>query len=105
MPVAPSSQSGCQSQVPVLGSPGPSNHPLGVRRSSLPSPLTSPEPTPWPAAAVPKSCFFQVGSGDLEVKEYQTTTLVELGRMSGWPSASRSTSTAASLVPGLSISW
>ena len=50
MPVAPSCQSGCQAQVPCAGSAGASNQPLGVSRSTRPSPLTSPEPTPWPAA-------------------------------------------------------
>ncbi len=59
MPVAPRFHSGCQAQVSALGSDGASNHPLGVSRSERPSPLTSPVPTPWPAAAVPKSCFFQ----------------------------------------------
>ena len=59
--MAPRFHSGCQVQVSALGSAGPSNQPLGVSRSTRPSPLTSPEPTPWPAAAVPKSCFFQTG--------------------------------------------
>src|SRR4051812_13588683 len=100
MPVAPRFHSGCQAQVEFDGSLGASNQPLGVRRSARPSPLTSPVPTPWPAAAVPKSCFFQVGSLPFASSEYQTTTLTVLGRTSSLPSPSTSIRTAASLGPG-----
>ena len=62
MPVAPRFHSGCQVQVSWDGSAGASNQPLGVSRSTRPSPLTSPEPTPWPAAWVPKSCFLMLES-------------------------------------------
>src|SRR5262249_13721440 len=99
MPVAPICHSGCQVQVaPSLdGSDGASNQPLGVRRSIRPSPLTSPEPTPCPAARVPKSCF--VSSNPVPspffTTSYHTTTLTVLGKTSGTPSPERSTVQAA----------
>src|SRR5258708_28803664 len=98
MPVAPRFHSGCQTQVPsVLGSEGASNQPLGVRRSDRPSPLTSPVPTPLPAAAVPKLCFLLVIPLSFGSGEYHTTTLVVVGWMSSLPSTSPSIPTAATL--------
>ena len=104
MPAWPSCHSGCQAQVSDFGSAGFSSHPLGVRMSTRPSPLTSPEPTPCPAAVLPRSCFFHSGFAPAFTSSYQTTTLVVLGRMSSLPSPLRSTIAAASLVPGRSIS-
>ena len=77
------------------------NQPLGVRRSTRPSPLTSPDPTPCPAALVPKLCFFHSGRGPCS-----SPARTRRRRWSRWagrpslPSPFRSTMVAASLVPG-----
>ena len=104
MPVAPRFHSGCHVQVSRAGSAGASNQPLGVSRSTRPSPFTSPEPTPCPAACVPKSYFltsaFAVGFFDLVPDD----DVDGVGQDVGDAVAGQVDGQAASLGPGTSIS-
>ena len=90
----------------AAGSAGASNQPLGVSRSTRPSPLTSPEPTPCPAACCAEVVLLELESlavallDDLVPDDH----VDRVGQDVGTPSPERSTIQAASMLPGTSTS-